>query len=399
MATGTLPFPGTSTTAIFDAILNKEPVPATQKNPAIPPQMAKIIERALAKKRDHRYQSAQEIVDDLKELRQPASDPAPVPSFIRKPKFLVPVIAVLLVLVLAGVLLARRSARATWVRENATPEIQRLALERKGIAAYKLLKQAERYAPNDTALQKVKAENFAPREIHTLPAGAQVYVRDYDDVKAEWMYLGQSPIQERLPVWSYYAFQIRKDGYETAYATWNVGSERLQNIVLDKADTLPPGMVRVPAGDIDPTGREVIKLPDFLIDKFEVTNAEFKKFVDAGGYQDAKYWKYSFVKDGKTLEFRDAMLLLGDKTGRTWSRHMGSRPLCTERRRLSGKSCELVRSRSLRRICGQEPPYRLSLVSRRRHGDVFGGSAGQQFCRQRSSQSRQLSRPRTVRHL
>jgi hypothetical protein len=320
MATGTLPFPGTSTAAIFDAILNKEPVPATQKNPAIPPQMAKIIERALAKKRDHRYQSAQEIVDDLKALRQPASDPAPVPSFIRKPKFLVPVIAVLLVLVLAGVLLARRSARATWVRENATPEIQRLALERKGIAAYKLLKQAERYAPNDTALQKVKAENFAPREIHTLPAGAQVYVRDYDDVKAEWMYLGQSPIQERLPVWSYYAFQIRKDGYETAYATGNVGSERLQNIVLDKADTLPPGMVRVPAGDIDPTGREVIKLPDFLIDKFEVTNAEFKKFVDAG-------------------------------------------------------------------------------VSRRGHGDVFGRSAGQQFCRQRSSQSRQLSRPRTVRHL
>jgi len=48
-----------------------------------------------------------------------------------------------------------------------------------------------------------------------------------------------------------------------------------------------------------------------------VTNAEYKKFVDAGGYQDAKYWKYPFVKEGKALGFREAMLLLRDKTDRS----------------------------------------------------------------------------------
>jgi eukaryotic-like serine/threonine-protein kinase len=322
MATGTLPFPGTSTAAIFDAILNKEPAPPTQKNSALPPQMAKIIAHALAKKRDKRYPSVHQLVDDLKVLKQPTGSSMPVARTIRTPKFLVPAAMALVALVLAGAWMARRSARAAWVHEKAVPEIQRLSLERKGIAAYELLKQAERFAPNDPALQKVKAENFAPREVRTVPAGAEVYVRDYADAKGEWQYLGPSPVQEQLPVWAYYAFQIRMDGYETAYATGNAGSERLQNIVLDKLETLPPGMVRVPAGDIDPTGREVVRLPDFLIDKFEVTNAEYKKFMDAGGYQDAKYWKYPFVKDGKTLAFRDAMLLLRDKTGRpgpaTW---------------------------------------------------------------------------------
>ena len=36
------------------------------------------------------------------------------------------------------------------------------------------------------------------------------------------------------------------------------------------------------------------QLPDFWIDKYEVTNREFKRFVDAGGYRDRKYWKESF---------------------------------------------------------------------------------------------------------
>src|SRR5216684_2867938 len=69
------------------------------------------------------------------------------------------------------------------------------------------------------------------------------------------------------------------------------------NVILDPAGSLPPGMVHVPAGRVDPTGHFEVKLDDFLIDKFEVTNREFKKFVDAGGYRERKYWKLPFLKD------------------------------------------------------------------------------------------------------
>ena len=41
-------------------------------------------------------------------------------------------------------------------------------------------------------------------------------------------------------------------------------------------------------------GTTAIQLPDFWMDKYEVTNGEFKRFVDAGGYRDRKYWKESF---------------------------------------------------------------------------------------------------------
>jgi hypothetical protein len=63
-------------------------------------------------------------------------------------------------------------------------------------------------------------------------------------------------------------------------------------------------------------------LPDYWIDKFEVTNRQYKEFVMAGGYQNPKFWKLPFVNDGRTLSFEQAMTEFKDATGRpgpaTW---------------------------------------------------------------------------------
>jgi len=56
-------------------------------------------------------------------------------------------------------------------------------------------------------------------------------------------------------------------------------------------------------------GLAPMQLDDFLIDKYEVTNLEFKKFIDAGGYREAKYRKFPFTKDGHTLVFEQAVAL------------------------------------------------------------------------------------------
>ncbi len=60
---------------------------------------------------------------------------------------------------------------------------------------------------------------------------------------------------------------------------------------------------------------DAIHLGDFLIDQFEVTNAEFKKFIAAGGYQKRQYWKQPFIKDGKPVSFEIAMREFVDGTG------------------------------------------------------------------------------------
>ena len=85
-------------------------------------------------------------------------------------------------------------------------------------------------------------------------------------------------------------------------------------------------MVRVPGTNfaMDMPGIELppAKLDDYFIDRYEVTNKEFKRFVDAGGYRDRRYWTEKFVDRGRVLSCEEAMTRFRDKTGRpgpsTW---------------------------------------------------------------------------------
>ena len=70
MATGSVPFRGETTAVIFEAILNRAPRPAVQINPDIPARLEEIINKALEKDRDLRYQHASEIRSDLKRLQR-----------------------------------------------------------------------------------------------------------------------------------------------------------------------------------------------------------------------------------------------------------------------------------------------------------------------------------------
>ena len=136
--------------------------------------------------------------------------------------------------------------------------------------------------------------------------------------------MGTSPLKVPLPR-GYFLWKAVKAGLaETTGAAptwWSV-----VNLRLAPEGEVPEGMVLVPGADSlgGTIGIAPVEGPrdPYFIDRHEVTNRQFKQFVDQGGYQKREYWKTPFVKDGKPVSWEDAMAAFRDATGRpgpsTW---------------------------------------------------------------------------------
>jgi eukaryotic-like serine/threonine-protein kinase len=313
------PFRGESTIATLAAILRETPQPPTRFRPELPAALDEIVLRCLEKAPEARYGSAQDVHAALELCRRAIT--ARNGSRLGRPAAVGIALATVSIAAALGVRWAVHLSRAHWAERTAPAEISRLVIANRRLAAVRVLKDAEKYAPASPDLLLLK-ETLAPVSlpIGTTPPGAEIYLSDYsnDDASA-WQFLGRSPLQTQTLPAGYYRIRVIKQGFVPIEKAVVTGAG-LQ-FQLHTLDETPEGMVWVPGirkAARTSTGYPVIAaedIPDFWLDKYEVTNRQFKEFVDHGGYRNPQLWKQPFLKGDKPLSWEQAMAEFRESTG------------------------------------------------------------------------------------
>ncbi|HXW94021.1 MAG TPA: protein kinase [Terriglobales bacterium] len=334
MLTGQRAFQRQSDAATIAAVDREEPKPLHECLKGAPHDLERIIRRCLRKQPTERYAAVPEIERELENCRA-LSEPVSAVNLrvlfrqSKRPRVAIPVLLGLLMLVSLFAWWIHHSSRVRWAKDEAVPQIEQLIEHDQLGEAYALAVQAERYIPRDPMLVKFWSDISWTDSIHTIPSGASVYRRNYNAPDAKWELVGRTPIEKRrFPrVDSIWKFELK--GFATVeratfpdfWQSPTVTMDQLDKAVAgmvpveltsSRSDTVPVSLNGLPGFETAPA----VQLGNYWIDRFEVTNAEFKRFVDQGGYQKQEYWKQEFRKDGRLLSWEEAMKFFQDSTGR-----------------------------------------------------------------------------------
>ncbi len=249
-------------------------------------------------------------------------------SFFRGSKFrriLLYSLVVLLVGIL-GSLYVIQQVKRNWAEKQAIPEIEKLYNEKDFKEAYQLAESAMKYIPDDPKLMELTSLVSEVIDIDTDPPGAKVLRRPLGGDSTTWEIVGISPLDSFRLYKGESVWRFEKEGYvpveRLAYQAYgHPWFWRRDTIKLNKTDEIPLGMVYIPATQMPVllsglTMDLSANVPEFFMDRYEVTNEKFKEFVDAGGYKKKEYWKHLFIKDNRQITFEEAVEHFKDKTNR-----------------------------------------------------------------------------------
>jgi len=327
MLAGHRPFHGAGDYELLQAIVEERPAPLPS---TVPAQLAGILDRALEKEPGRRYASAGELMQALDAWLQPsAAVPQPAGRTWTRRRMSAALAVIVIAAVGLGAFWAWRSSGSRWARNVALPEVLRLADQDMYGEAFLLATQAEAHLGADPVLASAWSRISRMIPITTRPEGADVSFRLIGR-NDEWHLVGRTPLTSARVPRGVFEWRVDKAGFEPLEfirATFLPAIDF--GITLPAVGTRPQGMVGVSVPQLGLvltlTGFDYNKgvpSPDYFIDRHEVTNAEFKAFVDAGGYVKREYWTEPFVRDGAAIDWTTAMTLFRDRTGRpgpaTW---------------------------------------------------------------------------------
>ena len=184
--------------------------------------------------------------------------------------------------------------------------------------AYPLVERAAAVLPEDSTAGALLAAVRVPVTILTEPEGAMIRalpatasdaVGAGSDTIGSWQYWGRSPVRNRLTPRFDHLVEVRADGHRPALrlvspsflfargpTTDNPAPLEINIELIPATADVPEGMERVPAGEYvlasPDLGTDLTEILDeFFIDRYEVTNEKYERFVAGGGYENPVYWQ------------------------------------------------------------------------------------------------------------
>lgn len=302
---GEPPFSAPTVQASYARRLQGPPPSVSQIREDVPDHIDQAVRRALSERPEQRFTTAAEFAAALRPAAsRETPDMGTLARLARRPRYAIPA-AVLLIAAVLAVVVPQRTRAARERGRALLARASQLADSSRYVEAYDQLAQAERLLPADTGVARVLPRVADLLTVTSEPAGARVYVQrflpDSNEQPSETVLLGETPIVERRVARGDYRVAVVKEGFVSPEAlatrdyarTRQANPRQLSPIVINArlfaTDSVSTTMVFVPGGiyrlvgpDM-PTGLDA-RLDDYFIDKYEVSNEQYKAFVTAGGY-------------------------------------------------------------------------------------------------------------------
>ncbi|HLF10233.1 MAG TPA: SUMF1/EgtB/PvdO family nonheme iron enzyme [Gammaproteobacteria bacterium] len=242
----------------------------------------------------------------------------------RKLNYVLGGLATAVVVATAALWALNRDSAPEWARDEVIRQIERHIDAGDWEGAYSLAKEVRQRLPEDPDLAELWPQFSRTVAITSDPPGARVFRKPYEATADEWEELGIAPLDAARVPMGLSRFRLEREGYRSLlrleFVWWESAGyseqpQRFPPFKLDTRETLADGKVRVPGWQEEVQGAPA-RFADFFLNRYEVTNREYKDFVDAGGYSRPEYWQHPIVNDGQEISWADAMALFTDKTGR-----------------------------------------------------------------------------------
>ena len=258
------------------------------------------------------------------------------------------VVVTLLALIAVGAAMWRDANRKQEQRAAAIEAAAELLSKDQYGAAYMLaLPWVKDAGADQRKLSELWQQIVSPLRPLVSETGATVYFKSYADVTGEWLLAGVTPFEKPIDApRGVLRLKVEKPGFRTGYFVITNPGPSLQDESPDTVTALPITKIPLPLVALQPTDAIAIpddmvlvprmtlpasqpgwpvgapenirfEMPAFAIARSEVSNQEYKEFVDAGGYDNEVYWQgLSFIEKGKPLSFAEARKRFVDTTDR-----------------------------------------------------------------------------------